>query len=188
MAGILPARVRGTSAPSARARKAVCCDRRAAQVFGLQRAVEPAVLRALDAGRAGFHVVLRVEVGAGHVGRAGGMDDGEMALVVERLEGRERGMQAEESVEIEDLVLRNGDAGPHGVVVLFAIGHDDVEAVGGAALKDDDEAAIGVVRSARAPSGPGSWGWRWCRRWRERLCGERSGGLCSSASPSVSPS
>jgi hypothetical protein len=49
-----------------------------AQVFSLQGAVEPAVFSALDAGRAGFHVVLRVEVGAGHIGRAGGVDDGEM--------------------------------------------------------------------------------------------------------------
>jgi hypothetical protein len=29
------------------------------------------------------------------------VNDGEMALIVERLEGRERGMQAEEAVEIE---------------------------------------------------------------------------------------
>ena len=118
-----------------------------AQVFGLQGAVEPAVLGAFDAGSAGLHVVLRVEVGARHVGRSGGVDDGEMALIVERLEGRERGMEAEESVEVEHLVLRNGDAGAHGVVVLFAIGDDDVETVGGAALKDDDQAAVGNGRS-----------------------------------------
>ncbi len=29
------------------------------------------------------------------------MDDGEMALVIERLEGREGGMQAEEAIEID---------------------------------------------------------------------------------------
>jgi hypothetical protein len=100
MAGTLPARVRGTCEPRARARKAVC-SLAAAQVFFLQGAVEPAVFSALDAGRAGLHEVLGVEVGAGHVGRAGGVDDGEMALIVERLEGRERGMQAEEAVEVE---------------------------------------------------------------------------------------
>ena len=66
------------------------------------------------------------------------MNDGEMALVVERLEGCERRMQAEEAIEIEHLVLGDGDAGAHGVVVLFAVGDDDVEAVGGAALEDDD--------------------------------------------------
>ena len=48
-------------------------------------------------------------------------------------------MQAEEAVEIEDLILRDGDGGAHGVVVGLAPGNDDVEAVGGAALKDDDE-------------------------------------------------
>ncbi len=74
MAGILPARVRGTSAPRASARKAVCCLASAGAtlrpIFGLQGAVEPAVLGALHAGRAGFHVVLRVKVRAAHVGRA----------------------------------------------------------------------------------------------------------------------
>ena len=54
-------------------------------------------------------------------------------------------MEAEEAVEIENLVLRDGDAGAHGVVVLLAVGHDDVEAVGGAALEDDDKAAAGVA-------------------------------------------
>ena len=96
---------------------------------------------ALDAGSAGFHEVLRIEVRARHVGRSGGVDDGEVSRVVERLEGIERGMQTEESVEIDDLLLRDGNAGAHGVVVLLAIGHDDVETVSGAALKDDDEAA-----------------------------------------------
>jgi hypothetical protein len=145
MAGTLPASVRGTCEPRARARKAVCAPGCGA---GLQPAgaVEPAVFSALDAGRAGFHEVLRVEVGAGHVGRAGGVDDGEMALIVERLEGRERGMQAEEAVEIDDLILRDGDAGAHGVVVLLAIGNDDVEAVGCAALEDDDQARPGLRR------------------------------------------
>ena len=119
----------------------------AADVFSLQGAVEPSILRGLDAGSAGFHVVLRVEMGAGHVGRSGGMDDGEMALVIERLEGREGGMETEESIEVDDLVLRNGDAGAHRVVVLFAIRDDDVEAVGGATLEDDDEAAIGRRRA-----------------------------------------
>ena len=146
MAGILPASVRGTSRRGrGRGRRCAlaCACAAMAQVFGLQRAVEPAILRALDAGRAGLHVVLRVEVGAGRVGRARGVDDGEMALIVERLEGCERGMQAEEAIEIEHLVLRDGDGGAHGVVVLFAVGDDDVEAVGGAALEDDDQAAAG---------------------------------------------
>ena len=158
MAGILPASVRGTSEPSASARKAVCSFDDARRSSVLQCAVEPAIFGAFHAGRAGLHVVLRIEVGAGHIGRAGGVDDGEMALVVERLEGRERRMQAEEAIEVEDLILRNRDAGAHGVVVLFAVGNDDVEAVGCAALEDDDEAAAGCwLRSRPERSGQGSW-------------------------------
>ena len=120
-----------------------------AQVFFLQRTVEPAIFSAFDAGRAGFHEVLCVEVRAGHVGRAGGVNNGEMALIVERLEGRERWMEAEEAVEIEDLVLRNGDAGAHVVVICFAVRDDDVETVGCAALKDDDQTASGSGRVFR---------------------------------------
>src|SRR6516165_1807080 len=52
-------------------------------------------------------------------------------------------MQAEEAVEINDLLLRDGNAGPHRVVVLFAMRNDDVEAVGSSALEDYDEAPVG---------------------------------------------
>jgi hypothetical protein len=69
------------------------------------------------------------------------VDNSEMALVIEGLEGRERRMEAEEAIEVENLVLGNGDAGAHGVVVLLAIRDNDVETVGGATLKDDHEAA-----------------------------------------------
>ena len=50
-------------------------------------------------------------------------------------------MEAKETIEVEHLVLRNRDAGAQGVVILFAIGDDDVEAICGSALKDDDEPA-----------------------------------------------
>ena len=111
----------------------------AAKVFCLQGAVEPAVAGALDAGGAGFHEVLGVEVGAGAVGRSGGVDDGQMPLLEERLERGHGWVQSEEAVEVEDLILRDGDGGPHGVVVRFAPGDDDVEAVGCSALEDNDE-------------------------------------------------
>src|ERR1035437_22742 len=67
-----------------------------------------------------------------------------MALVIERLEGGEGWVKSEEAIEIENLILRDGDAGTHGVVVFFLVGHDNVEAVGGAALEDYYEAAAGV--------------------------------------------
>ena len=50
-------------------------------------------------------------------------------------------MKAEESIEIDDLILRNRDTRTHGVVIFFSPGNDDVESINGSALKDDDEAA-----------------------------------------------
>ena len=73
----------------------------------MERPVQPAVFGRFHAGRAGFHVVLRIEVRARGVGRAGGVNDRQVALLPQRLEGRERWVQPEESVEIEDRVARN---------------------------------------------------------------------------------
>jgi hypothetical protein len=87
------------------------------------------------------------------------MDDREMALLPERLERSERRVQTEETVEIEYRLLWNVDAGAHGVVVLLAVRDDDIEAVGGATLKNYDEAlgASGTVGCAEC--GPGEEAW-----------------------------
>jgi hypothetical protein len=77
------------------------------------------------------------------------VNDREMALIEERLERGKRRVQAEESIEIENLILGDGDAGAHRVIVLLAIGDDNIEAVGGAALEDYDEAAIWCGQSLR---------------------------------------
>src|ERR1035437_3776210 len=53
---------------------------------GGQRAIHPAVLGGLAAGRAGFHVVLRVEVGSRRVRGTHRIDDGQLLLVEQRLE------------------------------------------------------------------------------------------------------
>src|SRR5262249_1414841 len=66
-----------------------------------QSAVHPAILCRLHTWRAGLHVVLRVEVRARGVGRAGGVDDGEMLLIVERLGRGERRGKPEEAIEID---------------------------------------------------------------------------------------
>src|ERR1700722_9351428 len=118
-----------------------------AKIFLLQGAVQPAILCAFDPRRAGLHEVLGVAVGTGHVWRAGGMDDSKMALIIERFESRERRMKAKESVKIEDLIFRNGDAGPHCVVILLAVRDDDIETIRGSALEDDYEAAAGGRRN-----------------------------------------
>ena len=67
------------------------------------------------------------------------MNDGEMALVVERLERSHGRMQTEEAVQIDHLILLDSDRRAHGVIVLLAIGDNDVEAVGGATLEEYDQ-------------------------------------------------
>ena len=42
----------------------------------------------------------------------------------QRVKGRERRMKSEKSVEIEDRLLRNVDAGTHGVVLRLGPGHN----------------------------------------------------------------
>ena len=61
-----------------------------------------------------------------------------MSLLPERLEGRKRRMQAEEAIEIDDRLSGNVDAGPHRVILRLGMRHDNVQAVGCAALKDYD--------------------------------------------------
>src|SRR5581483_2251104 len=110
-----------------------------AKILSLQRTVKPAAVCSFHTGRAGLHVILRIEVRAGHVRRAGGMHDGEMTLVIERFEGRELGMKAKEAVEIDDLVLWNRDRRAHRVVVFFMVGNHHVEPIDCAALEDNDQ-------------------------------------------------
>ena len=66
-----------------------------------ERAIHPAILRGLAAGRAGFHVILRVEVGSRRVRGTDGIDNRQMLLVEERLERRQRRVQSEEAVEVD---------------------------------------------------------------------------------------
>ena len=92
-----PAATRGSCGASATARNGVA----ACVLARVQVAIQPAVLRALHAGRGRLHVVLRVEVRARAVGRAARVHDGELLRVAERLERRQPRMQAEEAVEID---------------------------------------------------------------------------------------
>src|SRR5580658_8681931 len=120
----------------------------------MQRAVQPTVFGCFYSGCARFHEVLRVEVRACGVGRSGGVNDGQMALLPKRLEGRERRMESEESVEIKHRVAGNIDGWPHGVVCTLVVGHDDVEAVGCAALEDDDETLVLCADGLSGVRGP----------------------------------
>ena len=118
--------------------------RRRFRVPRLQVTVQPAVRRALHAGRRRFHVVLRVEMRPRVVGRTAGVNDGELPRVPERLQRREARIESEEAVEIDRGVVagagpRDRDARPRPVVFAFAERYDDAQAVDGAALKDRDE-------------------------------------------------
>ena len=67
---------------------------------GSARFIQPSCV-AFRPGRAGLHVVLRVEVRARRIGRADRVDDRQVLRVEERLQRRERRMQAEEAVEVD---------------------------------------------------------------------------------------
>jgi hypothetical protein len=86
------------------------------------------------------------------------VNDGEGFLVVERLEGRERGMEAEEAVEVEEGFGGLGESGAEWGVVIVAEGNDGGEPVHGAALEYDDEDVPGVRGGGGAgePSGGGA--------------------------------
>ena len=66
-------------------------------------------------------------------------------------------MQSEKAVKIEHRFLRNIDGWPHGIVVRLAVGHNDVETVGGSALKDDDQPLVANAGVGSAKSRVERW-------------------------------
>ena len=62
-------------------------------------------------------------------------------------------MQAEESVKIEHGLARNINARPHGVILLLAVRHHDVQTVSRAALKNYDQPLGADARLSRAHGG-----------------------------------
>ena len=142
-AGVSPRIARGSTGPSDTARTGDTLP----AALGSARFIQPSCVR-LAAGRAGFHVVLRVEVRARRVGRTDRIDNRQMLLVEQRLERRERGMQSEEAVQVDRGVVvlawvaggpRDRDGRAQVVVGLLAVRHHDVQAVGRAALEDRDQ-------------------------------------------------
>src|SRR6267143_1403132 len=86
-----------------------------------------------------------------------GVHDGKLILVKERLEGREARVQTEKSVKVDRRIraaaigLRNRDRRTHAIVIRFVEGHDDIQAIGRAALKQHDELLL--VRHRRGRHG-----------------------------------
>ena len=64
-------------------------------------------------------------------------------------------MQSEKTIEIDDVFSRNVDARAHRVIRALAVGYDDIESVGGATLKNDDQALGLSARIDRAERGAG---------------------------------
>ena len=112
-------------------------------VARLQIAIQPAVARALHAGRGRLHVVLRVEVGARGIGRARGVHHRQMTRLPPRRKRRHARVQPEEPVEVEGSATparaRDRDGGSRRVVAGIAVRHHHVESIHGAPLEDRDE-------------------------------------------------
>ncbi len=133
-----------------------------------QRAIHPAILRRLQARRARFHVVLRVEMRSRRVGRAHRVHNRQVLLIEERLERSERRVQSEETVQIDRRAIlfrgvvrrpRDGNRRAEVVVGLFAVRHHHVQSVGRAALEDRDQdllacaGSLARIQSALEPQG-----------------------------------
>src|SRR5262245_14592393 len=129
-------------------RRRVGCQRR-------ERAIQPSIF-GRPAGCARFHRVLRLEVGTIAIRRPARVDDAELPAVPQRLQGLQRRMQREAAIEIDRAVVLTGrgdcDRRSQFVIALLEVGHDDVQTVGGATLKDGDEdlVARALARGGRA--------------------------------------
>ena len=128
--------------------------------FRWQRAIQPSIAGRLAARRAGFHIILRVEVRAGRVGGADGFDNGELLRIVNRLQGRKGRVQTEHAVQVDGgfgsaVGTRDGDRRPHFVIALFAVRDDDVQTVHSPTLEDRDQNFLARRRRVRCIERPG---------------------------------
>src|SRR2546430_2096635 len=108
----------------------------------------------LVARRAGFHIVLRVEVRTGGVRRSACVYDRQMAGLVYRQEGRQPGMEPKEPVQVEGRLVRPSrparlhhcELGTMPVEVLVAERSHHAQAVRGSALKDAYQRLLALLR------------------------------------------
>src|SRR5579872_2918410 len=109
-----------------------------------QRTIHPAIRSAFHTRRARFHVILRIEMRPSGVGRADGFDNRKVLGIENRLQRRQRGMQTEETVEVDGGIgravgPRDRNIRTHVVIHALAMGNHDVESIHCAALEDRDE-------------------------------------------------
>src|SRR5215472_5817305 len=121
-----------------------------------QGAVEPPVLCRLYTRRAGFHIILRIEMRARRIRRTRSMHNGEFVFLKQRRKGSKRAMQPKKSVQVNGRIFStaswfwNSDSGAQAVIVGLRKWHDDVESVSRPTLKQDDE--LLVPRRRRRPN------------------------------------
>src|SRR5882724_381304 len=72
-----------------------------------------------------------------------------MLLVPQRLECVHRRMQSKEAIKVKHALARDGDAGPHVVIRLLTVRYNNVQTVGGAALKENNQAIPARSRGFR---------------------------------------
>jgi hypothetical protein len=94
-------------------------------------------------GAAGLEDVLAVEVRALAIRRRDRMDEERLLRLVEPGGLGQRGMEGEQAVEARRRSDVDGERAAQPRVGRLRIRHDDVEAVGSAALDHEDEAALG---------------------------------------------
>ena len=150
MAGSTPLRMRGMDGPMAMAWKADFCD--GCGKLRSERLSHPSSVDLMPG------VPDSMKSCASKWERLGSGDPAactiaRLTLLPERLERRERRMQAEEAIEIDYGLARNVDAGPHRVILRLGVRHHDIQTVGGAALKDHDQPLGARARLSRAHSG-----------------------------------
>ena len=126
---------------------------RVAQAGDAEVAIQPAVDDRLVARRRAVHEVLRIEVRTRRIGAAGGVEEAEIAALVEAQEIAEGGIQAEEAVERQLGARRHLDGRTARVVEGIARRHHGVESVGRAALEDRHQDRIGARRARRSQPG-----------------------------------
>src|SRR5690606_3382683 len=91
-----------------------------------------------------FHEILRFEVGAGLILRAGAVDDREFAVLPERLEIAQLRRKREEAVEGDCVLWLHADAWTRLVVLIITDGRDEAEPICATAKEDDDERGRGA--------------------------------------------
>ncbi len=113
---------------------------------------EPACRGRFHARRATLHIVLSLEMAARGVGEPGGMDDGELAVIIEALQGLQPLMQPE--IDIGDRLLK-GKAGlitlplnpqravPGRHIILVGTGRNERQPIRAAAQEDDHKHLVG---------------------------------------------